>query len=80
MRRSFKVTTVFTGAAAVVGGYGPTALAATTQPAAVHPNIGPARECGANNGVSNWVYFYYLYNKHPAMCIGGAGVGNSKCT
>lgn len=31
MRRSFKVATVFAGTAALAGGDGPTALAATTQ-------------------------------------------------
>jgi hypothetical protein len=72
MRRSFKLATVFTGAAALAGGYGPTALAATTQATEVHPDIGPARECLANNGgVSNWVHLYYPNDDHPAMCIGG---------
>lgn len=74
MRRSFKVATVFTGAAALAGGYGPTALATTAQPAAVHPDITPAGKCGANNGgISNWVHFFYLNDNHPAMCIGGKG-------
>jgi hypothetical protein len=69
MRRSFKVATVFTGAAALAGEYGPTALAATT---AVHPDF-TVQECGANDdGVSNWVHLYYPADDHPAECIGGA--------
>jgi hypothetical protein len=73
MRRSFKLATAFTGVAALSGGYGPTALAATTPAAAVHPDIGN-RVCGANNGgVSNWVHLYYPNNNHPAECFGGAG-------
>jgi hypothetical protein len=72
MRRSFKVATVFTGAAALAGGYGPAALAATTQATAVHPDV-TFQECGANDdGVSNWVHLYYPADDHPAECIGGA--------
>jgi hypothetical protein len=71
MRRSFKVATVFTGTAALAGGFGPTALAATAQPAAVHPDY-TAKECGANNdGVSHWVHLYYPNDDHPAECLGG---------
>jgi len=71
MRRSFKVATVFTGAAALAGGFGPTALAATAQPAAVHPDY-TAKECGPNNGgVSHWVHLYYPNDDHPAECIAG---------
>jgi hypothetical protein len=74
MKRSFRVATAFTGAAALAGGYGPAALAATTQATAVRPDIGPARVCGANNGgVSNWVHFFYPNDDHPAVCIGGGG-------
>ena len=63
------MATVFTGAAALAGGYGPTALAATT---AVHPDF-TVQECGANDdGVSNWVHLYYPADDHPAECIGGA--------
>jgi hypothetical protein len=82
MRRSFRAATVFTGAAALAGGFGPMALAATTQATTtVHPDIGPWRECGANNGgVSNWVHLYYPNNDHPAECIGGAGSTGGNAT
>jgi hypothetical protein len=73
LRRSFKVATVFTGAAALAGGYGPTALAATAQTTAVHPDIAN-QECGANDdGISNWVHLYYPNDDHPAECYHGAG-------
>jgi hypothetical protein len=72
MRRSFKVATVFTGAAALAGGYGPTALAATTQATAVRPDL-TVQDCGANDdGVSTWVHLYYPADDHPAVCIGGS--------
>jgi hypothetical protein len=78
MRRSFKLATVFTGAAALAGGlaggYGPTALATTTRATAVHPDIGAFQPCGANNnGVSHDVHLYYPNDDHPAECAGGAG-------
>lgn len=74
MRRSFKVATAFTGVAALAGGAGPTALAATTQ------HVLPAfkvQQCGANNGgVSNWVHLYYPNDDHPAECIAGPAHSN----
>jgi hypothetical protein len=74
MRRSFKLATVFTGAAALAGGYGPTALATTTRATAVHPDIGAFQPCGANNnGVSHDVHLYYPNDDHPAECAGGKG-------
>jgi cell division inhibitor SepF len=74
MRRSFKVATVFTGVAALAGGgYGPTALAATTRANVVQPEM-TNKECAANNdGVSNWVHLYYPNDDHPAECFGGEG-------
>jgi hypothetical protein len=71
MRRSFKVATVFTGVAAVTGGFGPAALAA--QATAIQPDIAH-QECGANNGgVSNWVHLYYPNDDHPAECFHDKG-------
>jgi hypothetical protein len=73
MRRSKKVATVFTGAAALTGGYGPAALAATTPATAVRPAVA-WQECGPNNGgISNWVHFFYPGDDHPAECFHGAG-------
>jgi hypothetical protein len=70
LRRSFKVATVFTGAAALAGGGGPAALAATQ--AAVPQPAYTAEECGANDGgVSHWVHLYYPNDDHPAECLGG---------
>jgi hypothetical protein len=82
MKRSFKLATVFTGAGALTGVFAPAALAAPANTAAVaKPDIGPAKECGANNGgVSNWVHLYYPNNDHPAECIGGAGTLPVKAT
>ena len=66
MRRSFRAATVFTGVAAIAGGFGPTALAAPATPT--------NQECGANNGgVSEWVHIYYPNNDHPAECFHGTG-------
>jgi hypothetical protein len=81
MRTSFRVATVFTGAAALAGGLGPTAFAVPAQAATARPDIGPWRECGANNGgVSNWVHLYYPGDDHPAECIGGAGHAPTNAT
>jgi hypothetical protein len=73
MRRSFRVATVFTGAAALAGGYGPAALAAATQTTAAA--AGPvAQVCAANNdGVSHYMHFYYPNDDHPAECFHGLG-------
>ena len=75
VKRSFKAATVFAGVGAATGMFAPAALAAPANTAAVaKPDIGPARECLANNGgVSTWVHLYYPNNDHPAECIGGAG-------
>jgi hypothetical protein len=76
MRRAFKLATVFTGAAAIAGGYGPAALAATTQAATI-----PHQECGANNGgISNWVHLYYPNDDHPAECFHGTGGSSTRTT
>jgi hypothetical protein len=70
MRRSFKLATVFTGAAALAGGYGPTALAATTQ--ATAPDVHQWQQCGANNNnVSHYVHIYYPKSGHVPMCLAG---------
>jgi hypothetical protein len=68
MRRSFQAATVFTGVAALAGGFGPTALTATAQATIAN------QECLANNGgVSNWVHLYYPNNDHPAECFHNKG-------
>jgi hypothetical protein len=72
MRRSFRVATVFTGVAAITGGLGPTALAATTKTAA--PEATTTTVCGANTGgVSRWLHVFYPNNDHPAECTHGSG-------
>jgi hypothetical protein len=75
MKRSFKAATVFAGMSAMTGMFAPAALAAPTHTTApAKPDIGPWRECGANNGgVSTWVHVYYPHDDHPAECIGGKG-------
>lgn len=78
MRRSFRVATVFTGVAAVAGGFGPAALAATAQTTAIDI---ANQECGANTGgVSNWVHLYYPNNDHPAECFHDKGNVAAKAT
>jgi hypothetical protein len=72
MRRSFRVATVFTGVAAITGGLGPAALAATTKTAA--PEATTTKVCGANTGgVSRWLHLFYPNNDHPAECTHGSG-------
>jgi hypothetical protein len=74
------VATVFTGVAALAGGYAPTAFAATTQATPVRPDIG-VQECGANNGgISNWVHLYYPNGDHPAECFHGKGFSSANAT
>jgi hypothetical protein len=76
MRRSFKVATVFTGVAAITGGLGPTALAATARIGSI-TNV----PCGANNdGISTWVHMYYPNDDHPAECFGNWGSTPAKVT
>ena len=74
------MATVFTGVAAIAGGLGPTALAATTKPAvplATHTTA----ECGANTGgVSKWLHLFYPNNDHPAECTHGSGFEAAKGT
>ncbi|MGD0556343.1 MAG: hypothetical protein ABSA93_15370 [Streptosporangiaceae bacterium] len=80
MRRSFQVATIFTGVAALAGGFGPAAHAATTGPNALHPEIAN-QECGANNnGVSKWLHLYYPNNDHPAECFHGTGTTSADAT
>ena len=75
MKRSFKLATVFTGAGAAAGLLAPAAMAAPTHATtATRPDIGKAKECGANNGgVSHDVHLYYYRDDHPAECLGGMG-------
>lgn len=76
MKRSFRVATVFTGAAALAGGFGPTALAAT----ALQPNI-TNQICGANDkGVSKWLHLFYPNDDHPAECFHETGLAPAKGT
>ena len=78
MRRSFRAATVFTGTAAIAGGFGPTALAATARPAF---NSITNVVCGANNGgLSHWVHLFYPNNDHPAECFGREGDVPAKAT
>jgi hypothetical protein len=73
MRRSFRVATVFTGVAAVAGGFGPTALAATAKTTAI-PATPTNQICGANDdGVSHWLHLFYPNDDHPAECFHGTG-------
>jgi hypothetical protein len=67
MRRSFRVATVFAGAAAITAGFGPAAFAAeNATPAAVD---GP-EVCGANTGgISHWLHLFYPNDDHAAECL-----------
>jgi hypothetical protein len=67
MRRSFRVATVFTGAAAITAGFGPVAFAAeNATPAGVN---GP-EVCGANTGgISHWLHLFYPNDDHAAECV-----------
>jgi hypothetical protein len=77
MRRSFRVATVFTGVAAVAGGFGPTALAAAATRSGSITNV----VCGANNGgLSTWVHMYYPNDDHPAECFGNRGTTPAEVT
>jgi hypothetical protein len=72
MKRSFKLATVFTGVAALAGGYEATALAATTHAAA--PDVVHQWQlCGTNtNNVSHYVHIYYPSSgHHAAECLAG---------
>lgn len=81
MKKSFRVATVFTGVAAVTGGFGPTALAATTHPTVIHPATVENQICGANDGgISHWAHVYYPNDDHPAECFHGAGKQPEKGT
>ena len=81
MRRSFRTATIFTGAGALAGAFGPLAFAAPAGAAAAAPATIKNQECLANNGgISNWVHLYYPNNDHPAECFHGAGATGAKAT
>jgi hypothetical protein len=72
MKRSFRVATVFTGAAALTGAFAPAAVAA---PASFHQQA-----CGED---ANYVHLYYPAGAdHGPVCFGGVGgvswEGNSR--
>jgi hypothetical protein len=72
-KRSFKMATVFVGAAAATVGLGPAALAATALPASRQGSIRVSR-CSANvNGISHWVHVYYPNGTHVPECFGFKG-------
>lgn len=80
MKRSFRVATVFTGVAALAGGFGPQAFAVTAGPLSRTGSI-RNQVCGANNNnVSHWVHLYYVHNDHPAECFGFRGKTTASAT
>ena len=75
------MATVFTGAAALAGGFGPTALAANAQSTKILPLTIHNQECGANNNaISHWVHLYYPNGDHVNECFGGDGKTNANAT
>ena len=79
MRKSFRVATVFTGAAACAAGFTPAALAATATTTAKTQQMEPDtfhRNCpGGYNGPSTTsMHFYYPSSKdHGPTCVGQLG-------
>jgi hypothetical protein len=87
MKRSFKVATVFTGAAACAAAFAPTAGAATVAPGAtarITPEAITANDCTA--GEWDWAHMEYTAaERHPTdACYGGSGIfdiaGNKRFT
>jgi hypothetical protein len=79
MKRTFRVATVFTGAAACAVALAPTAEAAPAAPGAtttITPETITANNCTA--GEWNWLHLYYTAAEHHATpaCFGGTGVFN----
>jgi hypothetical protein len=73
MKKSFRVGTVLTGAAACAAAFGPTAAAATTATAAkpVPSNV-TEEDCTAAD--SHWVHMYWLPSAdHGPTCLGYKG-------
>jgi hypothetical protein len=83
MKRSFRVATVFTGAAACAVALAPTAHAAPAVPRATANGI-IANDC--TNGEWNWLHMYYTAAERHSVpaCFGGTGVfkipGNKRFT
>jgi hypothetical protein len=79
MKRSFKVATVFTGAAACAAAFAPTALAAPAAPGAtakVTPDI-VGGDCPTNPFSSNnLLHLYYTPSEQHSLaaCFGGKGI------
>jgi hypothetical protein len=68
MRRSFRVGTVLTGAAACAAAFGPTAAAAT----AGKPLPGNITEEDCTAADAHWLHLYWpAYSDHGPTCIGG---------
>jgi len=87
MRKSFRVATVFTGAAACAAAFAPAAGAATPAPGTttrITPTGITPNDC--TPGEWNWLHMYYTTaEKHPTpACYGGTGVypipGNKRFT
>jgi hypothetical protein len=68
MRKSFRVATVFAGAAACAAAFAPAAGAAPATPKAITPN-----DCTA--GEYDWAHMWYtVAERHPTpACYGGTG-------
>jgi hypothetical protein len=78
MKKSFRVATVFTGAAACAAAFAPTAAAAMPEtPGATAHNLARAaisgKECGS--ATVGWFEMYYEPSKdHGPVCLGGEGI------
>ena len=79
MKRSFRVASVFTGAAAATAAFAPAAMAApttteapTTTTAVTPQTVPTVKNCVAST--ENWVHLYYTpTEKHGPACFGGYG-------
>jgi hypothetical protein len=79
MKRSFRVASVFTGAAAATAAFAPAAMAAPTTTeapattnAAIPQTVPTVKLCAAST--ENWVHLTYTpTEKHAPECFGGYG-------
>jgi hypothetical protein len=87
MKKSFRVATVFTGAAAAAAAFTPAAAAmpVATGPAthdlapgiAATGNVTATDDCGSRT--EGWLYLYYAASEHHGpVCLGGTGIVDIK--
>jgi hypothetical protein len=74
MRKAFRVTTMFTGAATCAAAFTPgvTALAATTRPQQIEPDTG-AKNCAIGTSTTSMVLSWSPRGDHGPTCIGSGG-------